>query len=65
MTALGLAVDLDLDLQLYYQLVHPLTTTVVAPMLVLVILNYFILARVAARRVRRVSSRVTRYWPHL
>ena len=64
MTALGLAVDLDLDLQLYYQLVHPLTTTVIAPMLVLVILNYFILARVAARRVRRVSSRVTRYWPH-
>ena len=77
-TALGLAVDLNLDLQLYYQLVHPLTTTVIAPMLVLVILNYFILARwvykylllkilntlllsrVAARRVRSVSSRVTR-----
>ena len=61
MTALGLAIDLNLDLQLYYQLVHPLTTTVIAPMLVLIILNYFILARVAARRVRRVSSRVTRY----
>ena len=45
---------------MYYQLVHPLTTTVIAPMLVLIILNYFILARVAARRVRRVSSRVTR-----
>ena len=77
-TTLGLAVDLNLDLQLYYQLVHPLTTTVIAPMLVLVILNYFILARwvykylllkilntlllirVAARRVRSVSSRVTR-----
>ena len=77
-TALGLAVDLNLDLQLYYQLVHPLTTTVIAPMLVLIILNYFILARwvykylllkilntlllsrVAARRVRSVSSRVTR-----
>ena len=44
-TNLGLAVDLNLDLQLYYQLVHPLTTTVIAPMLVLVILNYFILAR--------------------
>ena len=61
-TTLGLAVDLNLDLQLYYQLVHPLTTTVIAPMLVLIILNYFILARVAARRVRRVSSRVTRYF---
>ena len=77
-TTLGLAVDLNLDLQLYYQLVHPLTTTVIAPMLVLIILNYFILARwvykylllkilntlllsrVAARRVRSVSSRVTR-----
>ena len=45
MTTLGLAVDLNLDLQLYYQLVHPLTTTVIAPMLVLIILNYFILAR--------------------
>ena len=61
MTAVGQAIDLNLDLQLYYQLVHPLTTTVIAPMLVLIILNYFILARVAARRVRRVSSRVTRY----
>ena len=62
MTAVGQAIDLNLDLQLYYQLVHPLTTTVVAPMLVLIILNYFIVARVAARRVRRVSSRVTRYF---
>ena len=61
MTAVGQAIDLNLDLQLYYQLVHPLTTTVIAPMLVLIILNYFILARVAARRVRRVSSKVTRY----
>ena len=62
MTAVGQAIDLNLDLQLYYQLVHPLTTTVIAPMLVLIILNYFIVARVAARRVRRVSSRVTRYF---
>ena len=61
MTAVGQAIDLDLNLQLYYQLVHPLTTTVIAPMLVLIILNYFILARVAAGRLRRVSSRVTRY----
>ena len=61
MTAVGQAIDLNLDFQLYYQLVHPLTTTVIAPMLVLVILNYFILARVAAGRLRRVSSRVTRY----
>ena len=62
MTAVGQAIDLNLDLQLYYQLVHPLTTTVIAPMLVLIILNYFILARVAARRELRVSSRVTRYF---
>ena len=61
MTAIGQAIDLNLDFQLYYQLVHPLTTTVIAPVLVLIILNYFILARVAAGRLRRVSSRVTRY----
>ena len=63
MTPTGFKMESDstyMDFLLYFQLFHPLLTTVSIPFIVLIWMNSKIFLRIKARRVRMVNRRVPR-----
>jgi hypothetical protein len=64
MTTTGFKMESDntyMDFLLYFQLFHPLLTTVSIPFIFLIWMNSKIFLRIKARRVRMVNRRVPRH----